>query len=156
MASRALALIAVMLFLFMGAAAIDAQRSTAVRGTGDQTTITNETFSPAADSTITLSESNRNVSVYGETVDVYQNGATIVPEGNYTWNVGNGTITIPSGTGLNTSETANITYGYYDPTGEQSVITTIATLGINFGDEVFYLLAFSFIVAFAALFRGAM
>lgn len=158
MASRFVALIGVMVFLMLGGGIISAQHSQSVRDAGDRTLVENEAWNPEEGSVTTLNHSNYETLVYGtqEEVDVYQGGSEYVADGNWTWYDGNGTVKAVNGTSLNTSESAKITYSYYQPTQEQALLVDLGTIPIRFGGELLMLLTFSlFVLVFVIVGRAA-
>ncbi|MUV59784.1 hypothetical protein [Halobacterium sp. CBA1126] len=72
---------------------------------------------------VSLSESNRDNVVYQAATDVSvtADNQTVAQSGNWTWNRHNGTIVALAGGTLSDGETANITYGYAEPSNEQSL-----------------------------------
>jgi len=136
-----LTVIGVGILLFAGLWGIQAQRTDAVAGNGLQTDIVNETINTtnATGDVITLAESNRGTgTIYDEqvAVELYQNNSSVDPTGNWEWLRDNGTLQITSPTGLNTSQnaTANVSYGYNEPTDQQAWITDIGLLGFQLGE----------------------
>lgn len=157
MPSRVLAFAALLIFLGVGVAAISAQDTQTMRAAGDATTIEDESWQPDPPNVTELAQSNLPNSVYADSVTVEQNGTTYAEDGNYSWIDDNGTIQTLSGTGLNTSETANITYTYYNASGELAVVRDVNAIPINLGGPLMITLAFGFIIlVLGAFLRGMM
>lgn len=159
---RMLTVIGVGVLLFAGLWGLQAQREQAVRGNGDQTDIVNETISTAnaTGEVITLNESNRDAVVYDgiESIDLYQNSTNLDPSGNWDWIAENGSVQITDPTGLNTSTnaTANVSYGYNEPSGRQDWATSISLLPAQIGEAwLVALMAGVLMTALAALRRVA-
>lgn len=131
--SREAALIGVLVFAFVAIGGISAQYQSAVEGSQDETTITNESFNVIEDELRVLNESRRDV-VYNETAVVYQDGSRIVADGNYTWYPGNGTLGILNNTSFNESKAGAVTYGFTVPAGAQATARDIALIPYVLGD----------------------
>lgn len=111
MAGRLIALIALAVIIVGGAAAVDS----AFVASGEQTTITNESWTPDAGNVTTLNNSHLSGVVYDRNVTVYdENGTEMTASTDYRWFQANGTVKALTGGGLDGDSTANITYGYAD------------------------------------------
>lgn len=121
--SRAIvAALALIILAISGAYAVEASLESA----GDDHTITNESFTPTADTVIALSESNRGRAYYNHNVTVYDDTTTEMDPGtDYTWFVGNGTIKPLSGGDLAGDTSATITYGYQLPSEREQTMATL-------------------------------
>lgn len=87
---------------------------------GEDVTVVNETFTPSADTVITLDDSNIDGAFYEESVVVYNNSSVEMTEGtDYTWFQKNGTIKPLSGGDLAPDDEGTITYSYQETTQEQ-------------------------------------
>jgi len=133
MIGRVLVLVMVVLLALGGALAIQPQYQAAVEGANNATTVDNETVNTST-GVKQLAESNQDV-VYQDTdaVVVRQNNTTYVASGNYTWYTSNGTIEILSSTTLDQNNTANVTYGYTVPGGEQELARDVGLLPAELG-----------------------
>lgn len=94
--------------------------SASLEQAGDDTTITNESWSPTAGSVTTLDDSNIDDAYYDESVTVYDDTNDVMSEGDdYIWYPGNGTVKTVTGGALDGDTSATITYGYQLTTDEQ-------------------------------------
>lgn len=130
--ARSVALIGVLVVFVIGVGGISAQYEQSVETSNNQTTVVNETFQPTVGIN-SLNNSNRDV-VYGEDPELFQNGSEIPRDENWTWIEGNGTVDIPSGTQINLTRSAKITYNYTVPRGAQRVSRDVALLPYEFGN----------------------
>lgn len=112
--SRAIvAALALVVLAIGGAYMVEASLESA----GDDTTITDESFTPSAGVVISLDESQRDGAYYSHNVTVYDENSTEMDPGtDYTWFVGNGTIKPLVGGDLANDASATITYGYQQTT----------------------------------------
>lgn len=116
------ALAVVGVILLAGVGALSAQYEQSVTGSNAQDSISGESFTVSKPGLHTFNESNRDV-IYNETVTVYDSSGTVVSEdGNYSWNDGNGTLYVPSGSTLNDSESATIDYQFTVPDNSQRAV----------------------------------
>lgn len=157
MRGRLFALVAIAVLLMAGVGAVQSGYRSSVSESQPEQTVTNETFLVSHGSTITLAESNRDDDVYvtESEVTVRQNNQTYPPAGNWSWNRGNGTLDIVSGSGLTNGNNATVTYGYHAPTNEQQLArdVTLVPVEVLGGDLVFLLGLFVFMAAFVVLIR---
>lgn len=156
MRERLVVLVAVAILLMAGVGAVQSGYRSSVSESQPEQTVTNETFTVTEGATITLNESNRDdVYVQQSDVTVRQSGTVYEPSGNWSWERGNGTLFVPSGSGLTDGSSANVTYGYHAPTDEQRLTRDIALVPVNAlgGDLVFLLGLFVFMAAFVILMR---
>lgn len=93
--------------------------------TGNQATVTNETFNPSSADVIVLAESQRDDVAYDASSEVTVYNTTGVtdtvadePE-DYQWNRNNGTLTINQSGELADDTEANVTYGYLNSTEQK-------------------------------------
>lgn len=131
MRSRIFALILIVILLMAGVGIIQQGYRTSVRDVNPQTSV-NETWTVNEGSVTALSESNRDV-VYVEQREVivtYQN-ETVPPDGNWTWNAGNGTVKALSGSTFTDGDTANISYAYAKGSPEQKLTRDIGLFAVN-------------------------
>jgi len=98
-----------------------------------ETTVTNETWTPAAGSYVSLNNSKLNDTAYSDTVTVYDENDTEMSEGtDYEWNDSfeEGRIQAVAGGGLDGDANATVTYGYREPSGEHVAVgETVQTIG---------------------------
>lgn len=107
----AIAIIAVAAPVFFQAALEDA---------GRDHTVTNETFSPTADTIVQLDDSNRTGAYYEYNATVYNNTDVEMEDGtDYEWFSQNGTIKPLSGGDLAGDGQSKITYSFQQTTPEQ-------------------------------------
>jgi hypothetical protein len=139
--------VAVALLLVTGLAAVDA----AVTSAGDETTVTNETWTPDAGNVSTLSASNQDLTQYApdrpREIQVFdENGSPVASPGDYVWNQDNGTIKAVTGGELDGDASANISYSYSEITQYQA--QTGSTIGEAFaaGPAMLLLLVFAIII----------
>lgn len=114
-----------------GMAAESAHRD-AVRGSQDVTVVEQEPFQPTAGQVRQLNNSDDDL-VFNESdsVTVDQNGTVIESQGNWTWYESNGTLKINQSTAMNTSESANVSYGYYEPSNEQQLTKELSLFFVD-------------------------
>lgn len=132
MRSRILGLILIVMLLMAGVGIVQQGYRTSVRDANPQTAVTNETWTVDEGSVTALSESNRDV-VYidQESVTVYYNNETVPPDGNWTWNAGNGTVRALSGSTFTDGDSANISYAYASGQAEQQVARDIGLFAVD-------------------------
>lgn len=96
----------------------------ALETAGDDTTITNETWTPDPGNVTTLDDSTQTGAYYTDAVDVYNDtGTPVDPDTDYTWFPGNGTIKTTAGGALDGEPSATITYSYQQTTASQREFT---------------------------------
>lgn len=111
-----IAVIALIILGSMGTVAFQ----TSLEEAGDDTMISNESFTPTADTVIQLENSNQTGAYYNETVVVYdENGTEMTAGTDYDWYTANGTIKPLSGGALAGDSSAIITYRYQKTTESQ-------------------------------------
>lgn len=87
---------------------------------GEDTVISNESWTPDAGNVTTLEESSRAGAYYSHNVTVYdETGAEMDYGTDYIWYSDNGTVKALVGGGLDGDASAKITYGYQQTTAEQ-------------------------------------
>lgn len=136
------------ILLFVGVGALGTQYDASVTDTGDETTVSNETFTVTNGATIELAESNRDV-IYNNTVTVRNVSAAddpvVDPSGNYTWHESNGTITINATSTFNDGDTAAIDYTFWVPRDSQNYVRAIGLEPFRAGDDLMVVLAVAFV-----------
>lgn len=151
MIGRLLAVIAIILFVFVGVGVVQQGQWDASTATQPQNTF-NESVALTPGAISTLSDSDKANVVYApqSAVTVTQNGTTIDAPGNWTWQRHNGTILILTGTTLNTTETAFVDGYYTVPSASQNTTTALGLLPTEgFGEA--WLLAAMVVLVLAAL-----
>ena len=123
---------------------------------GDETEVVNETFQPGDNQTIELDHSNTPNAVYKPSVNVTDVNDTVVyePEGNYTWNDGNGTIFVEGNSDLSNETDAHITYSFSETNQEAYAIMTMFARITEFGDALVVALVAATVLAAARVFGG--
>lgn len=102
------------------AAAAPAALSATLDEAGEQTAITNESFTPSAGSVTTLDQSNLDNSDYSDTVAVFDGSNNRVYEDDdYIWFESNGTIKTVTGGELDGDTSATISYSVKQTTAQQ-------------------------------------
>lgn len=124
---------------------------------GDETTVVNETFQPADNQTIQLENSNLSNTLYSTDVNVTNTSDTVVfePDGNYTWNDGNGTIFVEGNSPLANETDAHITYSFSETNQEAYGMMTLFASITDFADSLVLVLAVGAVLAAARVFGGA-
>jgi len=151
---RVVAVIGALVIGLLAISAIGAQYETAVTGAQPAQQVTNESFTVDVGTTHVLNESRRDV-VYNDTVTVYQN-STEIDASEYRWQPGNGTLFVPSDSALTDGQSANITYQFTEPTGEQRIARDVGLLPAQLGEGLGILAAAALLVGgFAFLRRTA-
>lgn len=140
MLDRLVAAMLVGVVLFGGLTAIYFAFSDSVGATGDHQAEINESVSVDHGDRVTLADSELAEVVYDEesNVSVYnQSGAAIAPDGNWSWTQDNGTLVWDSNPQyLANGSTAEVTYGYREPTDSQSLALFVGTLPMQLGDAI--------------------
>lgn len=157
MGSRLIAFAVVAVFLVLAGGVVSAQLAMSARGSGEETQISGETWSPSEGQTTNLSRSHEDNVVYSEQSEVVvtQNDTTKAASGNWSWDETNGTVKAVNGTGLNTSDDAQIAYSVYQPSETQTLLVSLGTMPVRIGGELLILLAFAIVVlAVATVGRG--
>lgn len=115
--SRAIAAIFALLILAVGGAyALQASLENA----GDDTLVTNETWTPSAGSVTQLDNSDLTGAYYSNETTVYDENDTLQDRGtDYLWYADNGTVEAVVGGGLDGDSSATITYEFQQTTAEQ-------------------------------------
>lgn len=123
---------------------------------GDKTEVVNETFQPADNQTIQLEYSEQPNTVYRPTVNVTDTNDTVVyePDGNYTWNDGNGTIFVDGNGELANETDAHISYSFSETNKEAYGVMTMFANITEFGDALVLALAAATVLAAARVFGG--
>jgi hypothetical protein len=135
--------VAVAIILIGGLSALSLGFEDSVGGAGDHETVVNESFTVEHGQRIVLAESELEEVVYDRqrNVTVYnQSGAAVAPDGNWSWTRENGTLVVESGApALADASTAEITYGYREPTPTQRRALEVTRLPMAIGDALMLL-----------------
>lgn len=122
------AVIAIMAIVVVGAISVWGLQA-ATANAGEETQISDESFTPDAGAVTQLQHSNLSNTYYGDSVTVRDSGGTIVDAGeDYIWNEGNGTIKTVSGGALDGDSSATIDYDYQRTTEDQRALIGIAAM----------------------------
>lgn len=155
-ASRLIVVVAVAILAMGGVGAVQTSYQDSVTGANTATQVDNESVTIQHGQTLQLAESNRDV-VYGEqsTVTVEQNGTIYTAEGNWAWLRGNGTLSIPSNSGLVDNESATVDYEYTEASNSQKLARDVTMIPLNLGDAIILIVMVSVLLAAVAMFsRG--
>ena len=86
----------------------------------------NESFDPVGGDVVELENSHITRAEYDDTVTVRDaNESELQASGNYTWNQGNGTLTVVDNSYLDNQTTAYVTYGWYGQSVTQDRSTDV-------------------------------
>jgi len=135
----------IMVFLVVGAAALDAANTDAQRGAGDENRIVNESFDAATDGYQVAEGGDNTTYSAPHAVEVRDRDGNEVSAQNYNWNPDNGTLTTAqTGSGF-------VDYSVYQSTAQTEGVFTLASLPQRAGGGLVWLF-FVFVVVAALVF----
>lgn len=143
-------------FGFAGANALSTQHDASVSATQPLQDVHNETFQPENDTVIRLSKTSPE-RVFLDNETVRQDGVVVDEDGRYyNWRPRDGSLYIYNNTWFNTSEQANITYHYRNPSRTQGALFGIAAIPFSALDALLIgVAALALIGALAAVLGGS-
>lgn len=145
--------LAIMILLIFGLPALQGGLYDSAENTGNETTITNETFTVNHDTITQLNDSDIDRAVYTDNTTVYQSGSEYEQGVDYIWYRGNGTVEPLSSGDLTNNTDANITYSYHYTTETQNRVTNMASVFTRVNAQFVIVLMLFFIGAVAVMAR---
>lgn len=121
------AIVAILAIVLLVGVSIFAYQA-AIAEAGEDTVVTNESWTPTAGSVTQLDNSNQEGAYYGNDTTVFDSTDSLMDRGaDYRWFADNGTVKAVAGGDLDGESSATISYTYQQTTAEQRGLFNLAT-----------------------------